>query len=128
MFDVIREFLLVPALLTVGLLLIPAVVADLVLRRVGQPSCRRPGWWRHPAFLICGEAGTLVAILLFYSLSVLRGLEGLRYGAWGASFIIWLLASLIVSRPSRATVAASAFLALAAFLVDTWITETILFE
>jgi len=128
MFDVIREFLLTPALLTTGLFLVAALLTDVLISRLADPSARRFGWWRHLLFVVCGELGTLLSILIFFSLSVVKGIEGLRYVAWGGVILAWWLSSLLLSRPSKTTAITSAALGAIAFLVDTQITETILFE
>ena len=125
MYETIRDFLLEPALYTVGIALLPATVIAAVLARAA-PAPGAIG--RRVAALAVGSAGSLVGILAAMSGSVLRGDERLRAIAWAAVFLAWLLAWGRVSRHGTHTLWAATAMAIITWWVDTRITEALLFE
>ena len=119
MFDVIRDFLLEPALLTVALLLVPALALVLL---AGAPRRRGVG------AVVLGEVGCLVSILAGFSWSVLGGNEDLRAAAWVGCVLAWWLALAWVGRLGRRSSVLAALLSFLAWGLDTFVTSAILFE
>ncbi len=136
MFAAIKEFLLLPALLTVGLLVLPALLAAWWARRSLQNAKATTaggetpgrGTARAVAACIAGLALTLVGILLWYSLAVVRGIDWLRLLAWPTVFAGWLLAFGLARVGWRRTALLALLLCLAAYLLDTQVTDRLLFE
>jgi|GEM_PF-3398001 len=129
MFDVIRDFLLVPALVTVALLALPAGAIGLVARGLARSSARPPlGWGAWTAAWVLGLLHTLGAILVLFALSVLRGQETLQLAAWPAVALGWGVIWRYVARLGLASVWAALLIATLAWGVDTWLTSAILFE
>ena len=129
MFDVIRDFLLVPALVTTGLLAIPAALLGLVARALARTAAPGPrGWVAWLAAWLLGQVGTLAAILVPFAASVLRGQEELQLAAWPAAAVVWALAWRQVARLGPVSFWAALVTALVAWGLDTWLTSAILFE
>jgi hypothetical protein len=129
MFEVIRDFLLVPALLTTVLLALPAALSGLVARRLAVAQGATPrGWGAFTLALGLGLLHTLGAILVLFALSVLRGQEALQLGAWPTTALGWILAWRGVARLGLAGVWAALLIATFAWGLDTWVTSAILFE
>jgi len=118
-FDVIRDFLLEPALITVALLLPAALVLGWLV------GVRGAAWAGAVAL---GEIGTLLAILLGFSASVLLGDERLRALTWGGAWLAWWLAFGWPARLGRRAPWWAAVTTLIAWGLDSYVTSAILFE
>ena len=129
MFDVIRDFLLVPALLTTGLLSLPAMLLGLLARAMARSAGATPrGWGAWGLALLLGLVGTLASILILFALSVVRGIEDLQLVAWPVAGLGWWLSWHGVARLGRYAAWAALVVATLAWGLDTWVTSAILFE
>ncbi len=129
MLNVIRDFLLEPAIVTTGLLVVPALVLLLVVAR-----------WRRgrgleasplPRLLTCAGVAsglTVMSILGFLCAAVMSGNDSYRFAAWAAVGLAWALCALRIGRLGSLSWAVGAGLGATAFALDTWITVAILFE
>jgi hypothetical protein len=129
MFDVIRDFLLIPALVTVGLLALPAGALGLVARAMSRDATPPPrGGLAALMAWFLGLQGTLLAILMLFSISVLRGQELVQLVAWPATALAWWLPWRFLARLGVASLWAAVAVAVFAWGIDTWLTSAILFE
>lgn len=129
MFDVIRDFLLVPALFTTGLLALPAAALGLVARALARRATPPPrGWGAWLLAWALGLVGTLIAVVVLDSLSVVRGQEALQLWAWPVAAVGWWLAWRQGARLGLASLWAALLIATIAWGIDTWMTSAILFE
>jgi hypothetical protein len=129
MLAVIRDFLLEPALLTTGLLLLPAFALLLLAsrwRRAQGKSGASTG--RLCLGVIVGGLVSVVAILILFSATVLSGHAVYQLATWFVLAITWGLVAYGIARLGRPSWLLGALLSGAAFALDTWVTVAILFE
>ncbi len=129
MLAVIRDFLLEPALVTTGLLALPAFVLLFVLGRwQGTRGHAVPRPRRLVAATVLGSLLTVTSILLLFSASVLSGESLYQSIAWLTLAAGWTLVARWPGGLKKTALLLGPALALTGYALDTWITVAILFE
>jgi hypothetical protein len=124
----IRDFILLPALLNTVLLLPVALLAPrmpCVACTGGACLPRGRLFWR--GLVLPGLLGSLLAFLVFPSAAVLSGIEWLRTLAFAGVFVSFFLA-VRGKQLGAAGVAFSLLMTAGAYLLDSLVTAAVLFE
>ena len=129
MFAVIRDFLLEPALMTAALLALPALLLLLLTSRWrGTHGHETPTLLRQILALLTGESLSVIAILLFFSASVVSGNDLLQHLTWPLLAIVWTAVSAGIVGIGKMSLVLGPLIAALAFALDSWFTVAILFE
>ena len=128
MLTVIKDFLLEPALVTTGLLVVPAFLLLLLCHRRTSGEAKGVSLSRLLLGTTTGGIVTIMVILCLFSATVLTGYEAYEFATWPVLAVVWAGIGHGFLQLGWASWLAGALVALAAFALDSYVTVAILFE